>query len=150
VQFSYNANGTLGTIVDAAGRETSLSYNGDGLVATIRLADGRTARFQYDAGRTLARATDFQGIASSYTYDPDGRMVRMVVGEDRKTTAFAYTGGMPGAQISTVTGRIALALCLSPIRSGTPPPITAGTGVRSVSWIRREARRCSNLTAVSW
>lgn len=103
VRFRYNGNGTLGTIVDAAGRETSLSFNADGLCTGMRLADGRTARFTYDAGHSLARATDFQGIASSYTYDPAGRMVSMVVGEDRKTTVFAYAGGSSGAQISTVT-----------------------------------------------
>jgi RHS repeat-associated protein len=103
VRFRYNGNGTLDTIVDAAGRETSLSCNGDGLVTEMRLADGRTARFTYGTNHTLARATDFQGIASSYTCDGDGRMVRMVVGEDRKTTAFSYSGGTGRAQISTVT-----------------------------------------------
>jgi|GEM_PF-1775259 len=103
VQVEYSADGTLEAVVDAAGRSTGFAYDGEGRCVSLTLPDGRTAAFSYDREGNLIRTEDLLGIPSVYEYDAGGCMTGMVVGHDRRATAFAYRGRGRLGHIATVT-----------------------------------------------
>ncbi|MGB2853364.1 MAG: RHS repeat-associated core domain-containing protein [Dehalococcoidia bacterium] len=102
VRVEYSADGTIEAITDAEGRSTVFACDGEGHCVSLTLPDGRSAAFSYDSQGNLVHTEDLLGIPCAYEYDADQRMTRMVVGHDRRTTAFTYRGrGRPG-RIATV------------------------------------------------
>ena len=102
VRLTWNPDGTLGAIHDAAGRATTFSYDANRLCTAFRTPDGRTARLDYEAGR-LAHTVDLAGIPVHYQYDAQGPLSRMVVGHERATTTFGYQQGPRGPAIAWIT-----------------------------------------------
>jgi len=103
VRVEYSAEGTLEAVTDAAGRSTGFAYDGEGRCVSLTLPDGRTAAFSYDSQGNFVRTEDLLGIPAVYEYDADQRMTRMVVGHDRRATAFAYRGRGRLGHIAAVT-----------------------------------------------
>ena len=67
--FSYDNNGYLTSITDAAGNSTSYSYDTDGRLVTVTHADGTTASYTYNTDNKLISAKDNEsGYSVHYEY----------------------------------------------------------------------------------
>ena len=73
VTETYDADGRLLSITDAAGRTQSLSYDADGKLAEITDAYGRALQFTYDRDGRVVALTDPAGAVTTYHYR-DGRL----------------------------------------------------------------------------
>jgi len=100
VTLTYNADGTIDSLTDAAGRVTSFVYDGSKHCTSITLPNGKTASYSYDSKGNLKSTTDFAGNVASYTYDADNYLTRISSGG--KTWSFTYSGAPP-KKIQTVT-----------------------------------------------
>ncbi|WP_418790274.1 RHS repeat-associated core domain-containing protein [Phosphitispora sp. TUW77] len=103
IDLSYNQDGTLGSIRDAAGRVTRLDYNEQNLCIRVIIADGREACFAYDQNQNLIRTEDLLGVSSLYEYDQSGYLKQMKVGSKNHTTSFTYQKLPWGKGIASVT-----------------------------------------------
>ena len=86
---SYNEEGQLTKITNAAGQVTTLSYVDD-LLTTVKGAFGHTLTLSYDNDK-IAGVTSAAGEVS-YQYDADGKLAT-VTGVDGGETAYSYTDG---------------------------------------------------------
>ncbi len=101
ILYAYNADGTLQTITDAAGRATSFTYDANKRCAAMTTPDGKTLTYSYDAGGNLTQSVNLLGTATDYTYDA-GYFMTSFSTTDR-TTAIAYEDTSFGRRVSTVT-----------------------------------------------
>ncbi len=101
IRYAYNADGTLRTITDAAGRVTSLAYDALKRCTAITLPDGKTMSYNYDEGGNLIRSTDPLGTATEYAYDPGYFLTSLT--KAGRTTAIAYEDTSFGKRVSSVT-----------------------------------------------
>ncbi len=88
VRISHNANGTIQSITDAAGRSTNFESDTNKHCTRMTSPDGRAATFSYDANGNLIRTVDFAGNETIYEYDPLNYATSMTAGG--KTTRFGY------------------------------------------------------------
>lgn len=83
--MQYNGSAQLTNVVDAEGRNTSLTYS-NGLCVRVTDPSGRFASFGYDTNGNLTRITDMGGYASELTYDSDVNVTS--IGNERGTWQF--------------------------------------------------------------
>jgi RHS repeat-associated protein len=74
VRYSYDDNGNLKTLTDAANRVTTIAY--DALNRKISSTDplNGVIRFEYDAGDRVTKVTDPNGLHTTYIYDGFGQL----------------------------------------------------------------------------
>lgn len=72
ITYLYNADGTLSSVTDTAGRVTTLAYT-SGLIHTITDPAGRVTTYGY-TGTNLTSVTDPMGNITSYGYDASNRI----------------------------------------------------------------------------
>ncbi len=102
LEMRHGADGRLQGVIDAAGRTLALQYDAQGRCIGLSLPDGRSASYGYDANGRLVTARDPAGIETTYKYDSDGDVTAISVGNDRRSTFFAYTQTAP-KRIRSVT-----------------------------------------------
>ncbi len=93
-RFTYNANGDVISITDAAGRVTRYEY--DALRRKSKTTDpaGSVTHYIYDAGDNLIRVTDPRGLVTEYTNNGFGETIRQS-SPDTGSTNFTYnTSGL--------------------------------------------------------
>jgi len=74
--FTYNSEGLLTQVTDAAGRSIQLSYS-EGRLAQIADPAGNLYQYTYDPAGNLAGYTDPLGGSTLYTYDAQHRLVTL-------------------------------------------------------------------------
>lgn len=99
--LSYNADGTLQKITDAAGRATTFGYDANKRCTSMTTPSGDTAFYQYSASANLVQSTDLIGTVIAYQYDAEGYMTSM--GAAGKTTSFSYNTAGGWKHIASVT-----------------------------------------------
>lgn len=69
--LSYDAQNRLTSLIDATGKNTTLSYGSSNPLLVTRITDpfGRFANLTYDSSGRLSAITDVLGITSSFAYD---------------------------------------------------------------------------------
>lgn len=87
--ISYNPNGTIARLTDAAGRVTSFAYDAAKHCTSIVFPDGDNATYVYDATGNLIQTKDRLDNILYYAYDSAGYMTSMRFLD--RTTAFTYT-----------------------------------------------------------
>ncbi len=82
--------GKLVAILDRNGNETTVSYDSDGRLSTVADAAGQHLYFNYGGSGALVTSvtTDF-GVSMSYSYDDDGRLIE-VTEPDSTTISYDY------------------------------------------------------------
>jgi YD repeat-containing protein len=75
-RFSYDEQGHLATITEAAERTTRMVYDRSGRLERHEIPDGSIRSFSYDAGGRMAATTSFSGQTVTLTYGADGRLAR--------------------------------------------------------------------------
>jgi RHS repeat-associated protein len=101
LSITYNQDGTLAGITDAAGRTTFFNYNASKRVTRMTVPDGQSLSYNYDANGNMIGNVDLLGTAISYTYDSGNYLTSMTV--DGRTTAFAYGASGGWFHVATVT-----------------------------------------------
>ncbi|HET7415207.1 MAG TPA: hypothetical protein VFI97_05870, partial [Arthrobacter sp.] len=71
---AWNADGTLHSITDGRGKETTLSNWYRGLPRTVTFGDDRTEQATVNSAGWITSVTDEKGYATSYGYDAMGRL----------------------------------------------------------------------------
>lgn len=79
--YSYNADGTLASIIDPAGFMSTLTYSA-GKLSSINDSAERTTRFKVDSNGNLVEVIDPDGAKTTFTYDSS-----QVSGSDHLMTA---------------------------------------------------------------
>lgn len=104
VLIERNADATINSVTDAAGRTTSFSYasfGGQQRCVLMTTPDGRTASYSYDSSGNLIQSIDLLGTVTTYTYDNDNFVTSLSVGT--ATTHFSYVGDSISKRISSIT-----------------------------------------------
>lgn len=104
VTIERNADASIKTVTDAAGRATSFSYasfGGAPRCILMTTPDGRTASYSYDIRGNLTRSIDLLGTITTYTYDSDNFITSLSVAGT--TTLFAYSGTGSDKKIASIT-----------------------------------------------
>lgn len=102
ITVSYNANGTISRVTDAAGRFTNFAYDANKHCTTITFPDGDTATYTYDASGNLIQTKDRIDNILYYTYDNIGYMTSIRFLD--RTTTFSYSvEGAWRKSISSIT-----------------------------------------------
>lgn len=68
LEYAYNADNTVASVTDAAGRVTQFDYDG-GLLSSIEDPAGRTTQFTYDGGRRLRTTVAADGSTTLFGYN---------------------------------------------------------------------------------
>jgi RHS repeat-associated protein len=89
VQYSYEANGNVKTVTDAANHVTAYTYDEQNRVRTMTRPDNSVIRYDYDASGNLQFVTDPRGLRTEYRYDGFGNRV-MQISPDTGTTQYTY------------------------------------------------------------
>ena len=77
------------TAEDPDSNTTTYTYNADGTMATMVNAASQTTTYNtYDSNKRLTKMTDPNGLMTQFTYDYRGRMLTKVVGS--LTTTYTY------------------------------------------------------------
>lgn len=69
VQYRYDANGSLTTLLDGMGNRTKWNYDGRGHVIKKTYADDTVCRYVYDGVGNLKERTDAKGVTVTYGYN---------------------------------------------------------------------------------
>lgn len=90
----FNADGTMGTMIDAAGNSVSFTYDGNGRLASVQddSGSGRSISVTWGSNGRIATLTDFTGRTVSYTYDASGSLTN-VTNPKGQVTTMAYAPG---------------------------------------------------------
>jgi RHS repeat-associated protein len=86
---TYDANGNVSTVTDAAGRKTSYSYDARDRVTRTIAADGGAINVTYDARGNIWKVTDPRGLTTTYTYNGFGEILSRT-SPDTGTTIYTY------------------------------------------------------------
>ena len=100
----FTAGGYLLSDADRNGNALTYDYNADNTVASITDAAGRVTTFTYSAGR-ITRITDPAGRQANYEYDGNGRLIRSI-DPGNNGTGYAYDTGGRLTQITTPRGSV--------------------------------------------
>ena len=101
-QITYNDDGTIKSVIDAAGRTTTFAYDANKHCTRMTIPDGRYAVYTYDANGNMALNNDLLGTAIAYAYDADNYITS--INYAGKTIGFTYAPISYGfKRISTVT-----------------------------------------------
>ncbi|MEL1263637.1 RHS repeat-associated core domain-containing protein [Pseudoxanthomonas putridarboris] len=103
--FTYDANGNMGSVTDALGRVTGNHYDPlNRLIRTLQDVGGIAAetQFQYDALDNLTKVTDPKGLDTTYTYNGLGDLVQLQSPDTGTTT---YTHDSAGNRTSQTDAR---------------------------------------------
>lgn len=103
VKLTYDPDGCLHFVTDAAGRAITLAYDGYDRCVGLSLPDGRQTKYTYNQQGNLTQAIDLLGTVAVYHYDRGNSLTRMVVGRDQKTTKFIYQNSERGRYLASVT-----------------------------------------------
>ncbi len=87
--LTYDAQGQLTRVTDAAGRAIHLSYT-DGRLTQIDDPAGSLYRYEYDQAGNLSRQTDALGNSTLYTYDEGRRLTTLTDAEGIVFTTNTY------------------------------------------------------------
>lgn len=125
LSYKYNADNTVASVTDAAGRVTtyeyvnrrvskmtdsagrvySYTYDYYGQLVSSATPDGAVTKYTYDSSRRLTRITTARGVTLDFGYDSSGRVTRVTRytdfngGGSAQSTTFAY----PSATTTTQT-----------------------------------------------
>ncbi|WP_084545941.1 DUF6531 domain-containing protein [Cupriavidus malaysiensis] len=79
IQFTYDANGRIATMVSPDQKTSQYAYNTNGMLASVTWPDGKSRTYHYEDSRfpwALTGITDEAGVRfASYSYDEQGRSV---------------------------------------------------------------------------
>jgi YD repeat-containing protein len=75
--LAYNQSGVLDHITDAIGASYGFTFDGSGHATRVDLPDGRHVAYGYTTGR-LTSYTDLRGKTTTYGYDAGGRLQSIV------------------------------------------------------------------------
>ncbi|MDQ2738187.1 MAG: DUF6531 domain-containing protein [Actinomycetota bacterium] len=80
--LGYNADNTLASVTDTAGRVTTFQYNGPsgggGRITGLTDPSGRMVTYGYDGSGNLTSTRDYDGHSTTYQYDSSNRLTRIV------------------------------------------------------------------------
>ncbi len=99
--YTYNADGTIASLKDAAGKVTSYTYDANGHVSAI-ISGGVTELYTYDEAGSLTGYTDARGNVYSYTYNADGMRTSETV--NGKTTSYTIDANGNRASVTNPAG----------------------------------------------
>ena len=101
ITLSYNADGTLASVVDTVGRQFIFSYSG-GLLIDIADPINRHLQFQYTSGR-LSQFRDAKNNTDNYSYDGNGRLFEVFDARTIRRLSNSYDS--QGRLVSQTNGR---------------------------------------------
>lgn len=101
ISLTYNPDGTLAAVDDAAGRQTSFEYDGSRRCTSMTMPDGVTTTYEYDGRDNLTRTVDRIGTVITFTYDGGDYMTSLAAADT--TVTFGYTGSGEATWIGSVT-----------------------------------------------
>jgi len=80
--LGYNADNTLASVTDTAGRVTTFQYNGPsgggGRITSLTDPTSRAVTYGYDGSGNLTSTRDYDGHSTTYQYDSSNRLTRIV------------------------------------------------------------------------
>jgi len=80
--LGYNADHTLASVTDTAGRVTTFQYNGPGggggRITSLTDPTSRAVTYGYDGSGNLTSTRDYDGHSTTYQYDSSNRLTRIV------------------------------------------------------------------------
>jgi RHS repeat-associated protein len=89
ITYSYDGNGNVKTMTDAAGRTTTYTYGFFNQVGRILLPDGGQIDYSYDRAGRLANLVAQRGLKTSFTYNTFGQVLTRT-SPDTGVTKYAY------------------------------------------------------------
>jgi len=123
VQYIYNDNGSVASVLYPDGAREDYTYTAGNLLETLTntLSDGtvlETYVYEYDLNRNLLSKQDAKGT-TTYTYDPIGRVLT-VTEPSGKLTEYAFdAAGNRSTQTVTETGEDESVTVIRTTTSGT-------------------------------
>ena len=106
IQYEYDSNSNLVTIVDALGRRTTHIYDELDRHKETIYPDGTRRQFQYDADGHLINSVDNNGSQRQFTIDALGRIIRIEVDRSNLNSPFLVEGASYEAYQYDALGRV--------------------------------------------
>ncbi|MHB1042661.1 MAG: DUF7948 domain-containing protein [Eubacteriales bacterium] len=77
-QREYDALNRIIKFTDTQGNIIEYAYDANGNLITLIYPGGRQVQYEYNAAGRLVKVTDWAGRITSYEYDPNGRLIKTV------------------------------------------------------------------------
>lgn len=107
-QFTYDASGSLRSVVDPKGLTTAYIYNALSQLTQLQSPDTGTTGYTYDLAGNRLTQTDARGVTATHGYDALGRLTGIAYADSDYDVGYLYdqTDAMTGCADSFEIGRL--------------------------------------------
>ncbi len=105
LSYTYDKNGNLLTVTDAAGRVTRSTYDAQDRISTVKAPDTGTITYRYDTEGRLLYVQDPRGLRTNFTYNGFGQVLSRA-SPDTGTTTYQYDSAGRTLQESRANARV--------------------------------------------